>query len=155
MNTLRHSPTCESARIFLGDATIPVRGLNAALLHRADQPMNAVAVAESGLKTFQEKGCDLLVLDYKLPGLSVLRLVVKMYGANPTAPVVLTSITIDADELSRNSRFKLDATRVKKFTAGQLLELAAAVLQIAGAVPVEVHSLALIESIERRLQSGQ
>jgi hypothetical protein len=36
-----------------------------------------------------------------------------------------------------------------------LLELAGAVLQIAGVAPVEGHPLALIESIERRLETGE
>jgi DNA-binding NtrC family response regulator len=148
MNRTHHSPSHEPARIFLGDASISVRDLNAALLHRADQPVNA----ESGPETLQEKGCNLLVIDYKLPGRAGLRLIVKMRATNMAAPVVMTSITIDADELSRNSRFKLAATHTKTLTAGKLLELASAVLQITGAAPVEVHPPALIESIERRLQ---
>jgi DNA-binding NtrC family response regulator len=154
MNAIRSSPPRESACIFLGDASVSVRDLNAALLYRPDQPVNVVADAESDLEPLQEKGCNLLVIDYKLPGRASLRLIVKMRTANLTAPVVLTSITIDADELSRNSRFKLAAAHTQPLTAGQLLELAVAVLQIAGTVPVEVHPLALIESIERRLQAG-
>jgi DNA-binding NarL/FixJ family response regulator len=152
MNAIRHSPSHESAQIFLGDASISVRDLNAALLHRSDQPVNAEAGAESGPETLQEKGCNLLLIDYKLPGRAGLRLIVKMRATNMAAPVVMTSITIDADELSRNSRFKLAATHTKTLTAGKLLELASAVLQITGAAPVEVHPPALIESIERRLQ---
>ncbi len=154
MNTLRHSSPNESAQIFLGDASISIRDMNAALLHRASQPVNAAAVAESGWEILPEEKCNLLVIDYKLPGRSVLRLVVKMRVANLISPVVVTSITIDADELNRNSRFKLIATSAKKYTAEQLLELAVAVLQIEGAAPVGVHPLALIESIERRLQTS-
>lgn len=150
MNTFRHSPPRESAQIFLGDASLSIRDMNAALLHPAEQPMNAA----TGRETPPEKNCNLLVIDYKLPGQSVLRLVVKMRVTNMISPVVLTSITIDADELNRNSRFKLTATSAKKYTAEQLLELAVAVLQIEGAAPVGVHPLALIESIERRLQTS-
>jgi DNA-binding NtrC family response regulator len=155
MNAIHHSPAHESARIFLGDASISVRDLNAALLRRADQPFDAVADLESGPDALQEKGCNLLVIDYKLPGRAGLRLIVKMRAPNMAAPVVLTSITIDADELSRNSRFKLAAAHTETLTAGKLLELAGAVLQIAGRVPVEIHPPELIASIERRLQTDQ
>jgi CheY-like chemotaxis protein len=71
---------------------------------------------------------DLLITDNNMPNLSGVELVMKLRSARMTLPVILVSGELSAEELNRNAWLQLDATLVKPFSSGQLLETVSAVL---------------------------
>jgi len=134
----------QATRILLVDANVSVRERCAALLQRAGYRVDAQNGAAAGWQAVREKGYDLLVIDYQLPGGSGLRLIARIRTAHITLPVILLAETALADELDRNPRLRLSATINRPFTAEQLLETAVAVLQNSRPNTVDSQSLVLI-----------
>ena len=134
----------ESTRILLVDANLPLRELCAALLQRSGYQVDAEDDAEAGWTALRDNGYDLLVIDYRLPGGSGLRLIAKLRTAQVSMPVILISGTVYSESLNRNARLRISATINRPFTAEQLLETAVAVLQAANRAPAGEQPLILL-----------
>lgn len=132
----------ESARILLIDADRAVREACAELFLRTGFRVDSEDDAASGWAALRATSYDLLVLDYRLPHGSGLRVIAKLRAARMTLPVILIAGAIEPDELRRNARLNLSATINRPFSAAQLLDLAVLVLQHADRAPLAARPAA-------------
>jgi len=119
----------------------------------------AVTVAgrgDLGLNQARERGCDLVITDLRLPGLSGMELIAQLHTAKPKLPIIM--MTAHGTTETAIEAMKLGACDylVKPFEADELLDLAASAVASSRRMSeqIEIGESRSAQRARRRHSSG-
>jgi DNA-binding NtrC family response regulator len=153
MNRNTQSPRSVVRILFVASGGA-FRDVNAATLREAGYLTESSSGAEEAWNTMRQRGYELLVVEQKLPGISGLRLVLRMSRAHLTIPVVLITESPQLFERRSHHLLRLVAVLPKPFGADQLVEIVVTTLRNAAPAKNVRHFVSTIEGA-RSFSPGQ
>jgi DNA-binding response OmpR family regulator len=108
-------------RILVVEDNYAVRRLNTGLLMDSGYEVDSAEDGEVAWDALQLNSYDLLVTENKMPKLSGVDLLRKMFAAQMTLPVIMVSQTMPMDELSREPWLQIEAMLDKSYVVAEFL----------------------------------
>lgn len=108
-------------RILVAEDNYAVRRLSTELLKDSGYEVDAAEDGEIAWDALQLNGYDLLITENKMPKLSGVGLLRKMFAAQMTLPVIMVSETMPMDELKRQPWLHVEAMLDKSYAVEELL----------------------------------
>lgn len=115
-------------RILLIEDDLSARAAFAKVLRKAGYDLLAVSRGEEGLVEASRQAFDLVLTDFKLPGLSGLDLIAQLRASQPTLPVIMMTAHGTTETAIEATRLGAYEYLVKPFEADELLDLVATVV---------------------------
>jgi CheY-like chemotaxis protein len=113
-------------RVVVVDDELPVMQLCARVLELDGHQVDGFTRGEEALARLSRAPADLLVVDYRMPGLTGLELARRARAVRPGLPVVLITGHGSADVLAEAAAVGVDRVLLKPFTPNELIAAAAA-----------------------------
>lgn len=113
-------------RVVVVDDELPVMQLCARVLELDGHQVDGFTRGEEALARLSRAPADLLVVDYRMPGLTGLELARRARAVHPGLPVVLITGHGSADVLAEAAAVGVDRVLLKPFTPNELIATAAA-----------------------------
>jgi CheY-like chemotaxis protein len=113
-------------QVVVVDDELPVMQLCARVLELGGYRVDGFTRAEEALARLSTGPADLLVVDYRMPGLSGLEVARRARAARPGLPVMLITGHGSPDVLAEAAAAGVDRVLLKPFTPNELIEAAAA-----------------------------
>lgn len=127
----RRFHTASSHDILYVEDDAALRSLSANLLLKAGYRVEVAEDGQAGWEVLRLGSYDLLITDHEMPRLNGLELVKRLRSAGQTLPVILSSGSVDADEVHQDDWLRVAATLKKPFKPEDLLETVKQVLRAA------------------------
>jgi CheY-like chemotaxis protein len=108
-------------RILVVDDNGDSRQLSVDVLAAAGYKVEAVKDGAAGWDAFQYLDYDLILTDNKMPKMTGLEMIEKMYATRLSPPVIMATRHLPMDEFARRPWLKPDATLQRPFTNDELL----------------------------------
>jgi DNA-binding response OmpR family regulator len=108
-------------RILVVEDNYAVRRLNTGLLMDSGYKVDAAEDGEVAWDALQLNSYDLLITENKMPKLSGVDLLRKMFAAQMALPVIMVSQAMPMDELSREPWLQIDAMLAKSYAVEEFL----------------------------------
>ncbi len=118
-----------SPRILLIEDDLSARAAFEKVLRKAGYDVRAVGRGEDGLAEIARQAFDLVVTDFKLPGLSGLDLISRLRASHPTLPVIMMTAHGTTETAIEATKLGAYEYLVKPFEPDELLDLVASVVQ--------------------------
>ncbi|HXG16658.1 MAG TPA: response regulator [Calidithermus sp.] len=112
-------------RVVVVDDELPVMQLCARVLELDGHQVDGFTRGEEALARLSRAPADLLVVDYRMPGLTGLELARRARAVRPGLPVVLITGHGSADVLAEAAAVGVDRVLLKPFTPNELIAAAA------------------------------
>ncbi len=112
-----------------------------ATLQRSGYEVEACADGESGLRVARKAGCDLVLLDLMLPGISGIDVLTALRKTHSTLPVIILTARGTEDDRVEGLRRGADDYVVKPFSTRELVARVEAVLRRSPERPLPVRRL--------------
>lgn len=124
-------PRGNQQRILLVDDDPGPRAALAGMLHYLGYRVTAVGNPAEALLKFAAHcdGCDLLMADYAMPGMTGLELARQVRAASATLPIVIVSGHLEADQRAESSRLHIAAVLTKPPSLADLARTVAGALK--------------------------
>jgi CheY-like chemotaxis protein len=103
MRALSAVSTTPSFRVLLIDDNRYGLVVRKAILEQAGYEVEAAGTPEAGLAQFQSAEWDLVITDYRMPGMSGSELIERMRAVRPSVPVILISSVADVLGLNQSN----------------------------------------------------
>ena len=116
-------------RILVVDADSAIRNLSTEVPIHFGYRVDAATDGAADWETLQRNRYDLLVTDSEMPKVTGVEWVKKLRAARMDMPVILASVAMPNEELSRYPWLQFAATRLKPFTSVELLETVKKILR--------------------------
>ncbi|MCL6640911.1 MAG: response regulator [Candidatus Rokubacteria bacterium] len=113
-------------QVVVVDDELPVMQLCARVLELGGYRVDGFTRAEEALVRLSTAPADLLVVDYRMPGVSGLEVARRARAARPGLPVMLITGHGSPDVLAEAAAAGVDRVLLKPFTPNELIEAAAA-----------------------------
>lgn len=113
-------------QVVVVDDELPVMQLCARVLELGGYQVDGFTRAEEALARLRSAPADLLVVDYRMPGVSGLELARRARAARPGLPVMLITGHGSPDVLAEAAAAGVDRVLLKPFTPNELMAAAAA-----------------------------
>jgi DNA-binding response OmpR family regulator len=117
-------------RILVAEDNYAVRRFSTELLKDSGYEVDAAEDGEVAWDALQLNGYDLLITENKMPKLSGVGLLRKMFAAQMTVPVIMVSEAMPMDELKRQPWLHIDAMLFKSYVVEDLLAIVRNVLLV-------------------------
>ncbi len=114
--------TLEARRILVAEDSPQIRDIIEFFLRRNGFIVECATDGEMASRMLNERGYDLLVTDFMMPGLSGVQLVKAMRERGDTTPVLLLSGTVKAVALAAARKFGGVEVMEKPFNRDELVE---------------------------------
>jgi two-component system chemotaxis sensor kinase CheA len=96
-------PTTPSFRVLLIDDNRYGLVVRKAILEQAGYQVEAAATPEAGLARFESADWDLVITDYRMPGMSGSEVIAQIRALRPAIPVILISSVADVLGLNQSN----------------------------------------------------
>jgi CheY-like chemotaxis protein len=113
-------------QVVVVDDELPVMQLCARVLELGGYQVDGFTQAEEALARLRSAPADLLVVDYRMPGISGVELARRARTARPGLPVMLITGHGTPDVLAEAAAAGVDRVLLKPFTPNELMAAAAA-----------------------------
>lgn len=118
-----------SAQILLIEDDLGASAAFEKVLRKAGYEVWPVATGEDGLTRASNQEFDLVLTDFKLPGVSGLELISRLRTAKPRLPIIMMTAHGTTDTAIQATKLGAYEYLVKPFEADELLDLVASVVQ--------------------------
>lgn len=108
-------------RILVVEDHYAVRRFSSELLKDSGYEVEAAEDGEVAWDTLQRNDCDLLITENKMPKLSGVELLRKIFAARMTLPVIMVSETLPMDELKEQPWLHIEAMLFKSYAVEEFL----------------------------------
>lgn len=117
-------------RILVVDDDTLIREFNSLLLRNSGYEVDVAEDGLAGWNALQESRYDLVMTDHEMPSMTGMELIERIRSAGIQIPVILSSGSIDLDELEPEQKERITALLPKPFSFSQLLETVARLLSV-------------------------